>query len=59
MKAGGFIAALFALAVVVGVLAMMLNNPNSTTQLFAAGADTITGITHGLEGKNAGTAPNG
>lgn len=42
---------LFVAAVAIGIFAQAVKNPNGTNQLFAATADTINGVTHGLEGK--------
>jgi hypothetical protein len=51
MNITGFFGGLLVLFVVVGVLAMAVQSPVSTVQALSAGADTITGLTHGLEGK--------
>lgn len=47
---------LFLLAVGVGVLIQVLNNPTAATTVFGATTDAVTGITHGLTGNTSGSS---
>lgn len=38
-------------AVALGVMVQLAKNPSGANTLFAAGVDTLNGITHGLEGR--------
>lgn len=45
------VSALFTLAVTFGVAIMFLKHPDKVNSLFAASADTISGVTKALEGR--------
>lgn len=47
----GYAITLVTAAVTLGVLVQFLKNPTATNTLFSAGADTINGATHALEGR--------
>jgi hypothetical protein len=50
MEVGHVITALFAMAVLVGVVTMVLGNPAQTNALVSAGTTGITGLIKGNEG---------
>lgn len=51
MKVEHVFASLFTLAVIFGLMIMVLNRPQPTNALLAAGASTIGGVTKSLEGR--------
>lgn len=38
-------------AIGLGVVVQLAKNPTGANQLFAAGVDTLNGVTHGIEGR--------
>lgn len=51
MNAVHVVGVLFGIAVFMGALIQIVSNPKGANALFSAGANTVVGVTHSLEGK--------
>lgn len=51
MDAAKIVTSLFTLIVIVGAMTLIVKNPQGAVQLMSAGANGVSGVTKGLEGR--------